>query len=102
MGRKVLETGDLSERQIVKLRGREPFGQDYALRRRRRRREETELGWDAKGEQRSGVKLLCCWQEEMSLIVDHPRYQGDVCGTEVRHLWDVVAVAGGMAGEDGW
>jgi hypothetical protein len=54
MGQKALETGDLSERQIVKLRGREPFGQDYAL---LRRREEAELGWDAKGEQRSGVKL---------------------------------------------
>jgi hypothetical protein len=101
MGRKVLETGDLSERQIVKRRGREPFGQDYAL---LRRREETELGRDAKGEQRSGVKLLCCLQEEMSLIVDHPRYQGDVCGTEVQHLWTfvAVAVAVAVAGGDGW
>jgi len=86
MGQKALETSDLSERQIVKLRGREPFGQDYAL---LRRREETELGWDAKGEQRSGVKLLCCWQEEMSLIVDPG-------GT----TFEFVAVA--VAGGDGW
>jgi hypothetical protein len=98
MGQKALETGDLSECQIVKLRGREPFGQDYAL---LRRREETELGWDAKGEQRSGVKLLCCWQEEMSLIVDPPRYQGDVCGTEYGGTtFEFVAVA--VAGGDGW
>lgn len=55
---------DLSERHIVKLRDREPFGQVYAL---RGPAGEAKLGWEAMDEQRVAVKLLCSEQDEMSL-----------------------------------
>ena len=85
-----LTNGAFVRASIVKLCDREPFGQDYAL--LRQREEEAELGWDAKDEQRSGVKLLCSWQEEMSLIVDHR-----ILATKLsvpRHFVDSAAVAG--------